>query len=121
MMGPVRPAGIHHVAINVSDLDAALAFYVDVLGLTLRTDRPELDIRGSWLDAGGEQVHLVERDPPAFEGQHFALLVEDLDGVIDELRGRGVKVTDAVAVGTARQAFLRDPAGNRLELHQRTG
>ena len=41
--------GIHHVSINVDDVDAALAFYVNVLGLSVRRDRPEFSFGGAWL------------------------------------------------------------------------
>jgi catechol 2,3-dioxygenase-like lactoylglutathione lyase family enzyme len=114
----MQPIGVHHVSINVDDVDAALAFYVDVLGLSVRPDRPDFGFPGAWLDAGGQQVHLIGRTPPADKGQHFALGVSDLDAVIDEVRGRGIEVSDAVPVGTGRQAFLHDPAGNMVELNQ---
>ncbi len=39
----MKTVGVHHVSINVDDLEAARAFYVDRLGLTERTDRPDLD------------------------------------------------------------------------------
>ena len=42
----------------------------------------------------------------------------DLDAVVAELRGQGVTVTDPVPVGTGRQSFLDDPAGNRVELQE---
>lgn len=114
----MRPTGVHHVSINVSDVDAALAFYVDTLGLKMRPDRPDFGIGGAWLDAGGQQVHLIQADPPANCGQHFALAFTDLDSVIGELRERGLEVSDAMAVGTGRQAFTTDPSGNSVELHQ---
>lgn len=114
----MRPVGVHHVAINVDDFAAAMTFYVDVLGLEPRTDRPDFGFAGAWLDAGGQQVHLVEAQPPSGQGQHFALTVEDLAATITELRGRGVTVSDAFPVGTAHQAFLDDPAGNTVELHE---
>lgn len=63
-------------------------------------------------------MHLIEAAPPASLGQHFAILVDDLDNAIAELRGRGVDVSDASPVGTGRQAFLNDPSGNTVELHQ---
>jgi catechol 2,3-dioxygenase-like lactoylglutathione lyase family enzyme len=47
------------------------------------------------------------------------LLVDDLDRAIDELRAEGVGVSDASPIGANRQAFLTDPAGNMVELHQR--
>ena len=117
----MRPLAVHHVSINVADVEAALRFYTEVLGLGQRTDRPDFGFGGAWLDAGGQQVHLIEAPPPAGLGQHFALLVGDLDATVDELRGRGVEVSDPKPVGTSRQAFLSDPSGNLVELHQATG
>jgi glyoxylase I family protein len=37
---------------------------------------------------------------------------------VAELRAQGVEVTDPVPVGTGRQSFLADPAGNRIELQE---
>jgi glyoxylase I family protein len=114
----MHPRGVHHVAINVDDVDAALAFYVGRLGLTVREDRPDFGIAGAWLDAGGQQVHLVGAAVPTKCGQHFALLVDDLDQVIAQLRADGLEVSDAMGVATSRQAFVSDPSGNQVELHQ---
>ena len=117
----MRPLAVHHVSVNVDDVPAALTFYTDVLGLEPRSDRPDFGFGGAWLDAGGQQVHLVEGSPPPGRGQHFALLVDDLDATVAELRGRGVEVSDPGPVGPSRQAFLADPAGNLVELHQTVG
>ncbi len=114
----MRPDGLHHVSLNVRDVPAALDFYTRVLGLTERTDRPDFSFGGAWLDAGGQQIHLIEADAPPRLGQHFALAVTDLDGAVAELRSLGVPVTDPVKVGTGRQSFLDDPAGNRVELQE---
>jgi catechol 2,3-dioxygenase-like lactoylglutathione lyase family enzyme len=114
----MRPAGVHHVSINVHDVDATARFYVDVLGLGRRADRPELGVGGAWLDAGAQQVHLIEGDVPSNHGQHFALRVDDLDATIAELRSRDIRVSDASPIGTGRQAFLVDPSGNMVELHE---
>jgi glyoxylase I family protein len=114
----MRPAGLHHVSINVDDVPAARDFYIRVLGLTERTDRPAFSFGGAWLNAGDQQVHLIEARVPDDVGQHFALAVTDLDAAVAELRGMGVAVTDPVPVGPGRQSFLTDPAGNRIELQQ---
>jgi glyoxylase I family protein len=114
----MQVVGVHHVSINVDDVEAATAFYVDGLGLQPRADRPAFGFGGAWLDAGGQQLHLIEAAVPNDRGQHFALRVADLDGTIDELRAAGIDVSDASPVGTGRQAFLHDPAGNLVELHQ---
>jgi glyoxylase I family protein len=114
----VKAAGIHHVALNVTDADVAIEFYTKVLGLTVRTDRPDFGVAGAWLDAGNQQVHLIEVPPPAACGQHFALQVDDLDAAVAELRASGVHVSDPSPIGPGRQAFLNDPAGNQIELNQ---
>ena len=114
----MRPDGLHHVSLNVRNVPAALDFYTQVLGLTERADRPDFSFGGAWLDAGGQQIHLIEADVPPSLGQHFALAVSDLVAVVAELRGQGVTVTDPVPVGTGRQSFLDDPAGNRVELQE---
>jgi len=106
------------VSINVDDVDAALAFYVDVLGLRVRTDRPDFSFGGAWLDAGSQQLHLIEAEPPVDRGQHFALAFEDLPAVVAAVRHRGIPVTEPVVSGTSLQSFVVDPAGNRVELHQ---
>jgi catechol 2,3-dioxygenase-like lactoylglutathione lyase family enzyme len=117
-MSGVKPLGIHHVSVNVADVDAALAFYVGVLGLTQRPDRPDFAVGGAWLDAGGQQVHLIEGRVPEGLGQHFAVWVDRLDDVVAELRSQGVEVSDPKPVGPSRQAFATDPSGNLIELHE---
>ena len=115
----MQPLGVHHVAIDVDDVDEAVAFYTGVLGLTLRPDRPDVGIAGAWLDAGAQQVHLLAAPVPPTLGQHFALLVDDLDAVVAELRGRGLDVRDPSELPASRQSVVTDPSGNVVELHQR--
>jgi catechol 2,3-dioxygenase-like lactoylglutathione lyase family enzyme len=114
----MRPLAVHHVSINVADVGAARHFYIERLGFTERTDRPDFGFGGAWLDAGGQQLHLIEAEPPSGVGQHFAVLVEDLDAAVGELRGAGLEVSDPKPVATNRQAFLHDPSGNLIELHE---
>lgn len=106
------------MSINVRHAAESVDFYTDILGLATRSDRPDFAIGGAWLDVGDQQVHLIEADVPDNCGQHFAIRVEDLDGAIEELRSRGVEVGDPSPVGTGRQAFLTDPSGNLIELHE---
>jgi catechol 2,3-dioxygenase-like lactoylglutathione lyase family enzyme len=114
----MKPRAVHHVSIAVTDVEAALDFYTRVLGMTQRTDRPANLGAGAWLDVGGQQLHLIRSETPAACGQHFAVLVDDLDATTEELRATGVQVSDAVPIGGARQAFLSDPSGNSIELHE---
>src|ERR1700677_1134313 len=102
----MEPRGVHHVSINVEDVPAALDFYIGILGLAQRSDRPNFGFGGAWLDIGGQQVHLE---------------VDDLAEVVEELRAGGIKVSEPVVVGTGLQSFLHDPSGNQLELNQPGG
>jgi catechol 2,3-dioxygenase-like lactoylglutathione lyase family enzyme len=118
----VKPAGVDHVALNVPDVPGAIAFYTETLGLVQNHTRPDFGFAGAWLDTtSGQQVHLIELAPPPNLGQHFALVFDDLDAVVAELREQGLEITDPVDVGTTgrKQAFTSDPWGNGIELHQR--
>jgi catechol 2,3-dioxygenase-like lactoylglutathione lyase family enzyme len=119
MIGGMRPSGIHHVAICVDDAEAAKTFYCDVLGFTSVSARPTEFGPGHWLDAGGQQVHLMEVADATKNPGHFALRVDDLDAVVTEISEAGVRI-DRIphTPGAGQQAFLRDPAGNVIELNQ---
>jgi catechol 2,3-dioxygenase-like lactoylglutathione lyase family enzyme len=116
----VPSLGIHHVAINVEDVPAAIDFYTTRLGLTVRTDRPDFGAQmgGAWLDAGGQQVHLIEGTRPDGKGPHFALQISGLDDLVTGLRAEGFSVSDPFSVGADRISFVSDPAGNPVELHE---
>lgn len=113
----MKPLALHHVSVNVVDADESIAFYTEVLGGTVRHDRPDFGFGGAWIDLGGSQLHLIESDVPPSLGQHFAILVEDLDGAVAELRDGGLEVGDPYVVGPDRQTFVNDPSGNTIELH----
>lgn len=120
----VSPTGVDHVAINVPDVPGAIEFYTKTMGLTQNFTRPDFGFAGAWLDtANGQQVHLIELPVPSNVGQHFALVYEDIDAVVGELRAHGLEVSDSVSVGETgrRQAFTSDPWGNGIEIHQRPG
>lgn len=108
---------LHHVQVNVVDVDPAVAFY-EHLGARRRGDRPDLPVEGAWLDVGDQQLHLVKAATPAALGQHFALEVDDLDAMVVALRERGISVTDphALGAGLPPQCVVLDPSGNQVEL-----
>jgi len=118
MSAAMEPLGVHHVSINVRDAVEGVAFYTEVLGLTLRDDRPDFRFGGAWLDIGSQQVHLIEAEVPVDCGQHVAIWIADIDAAVAALRKRGVEVSDPKPVASSRQCFLRDPSGNLIELHE---
>lgn len=114
----MQPLCVHHVSINVSDVDASVAFYTSAIGGTVRDDRPDFRFGGAWIDLGTTQVHLIQAAVPQNLGQHFAVLYDDLDAVVAALRLQGIEVADPSPVGANRQTFVHDPDGNMVELHQ---
>lgn len=115
--------GIHHASLIVSDTERSLAFYMDLLGLTVIRERPDLPFSGAWLWVGQQQIHLLEipnpdpvEDRPQHGGRdrHLALSVQDLDLLEKRLERAGIAITRS---GSGRRAiFCRDPDGNALEL-----
>lgn len=112
--------GIHHVSINVRDVDTAVRFYVGVLGME-EIERPDLGFPGAWLRSHGQEVHLlgIESTPPPKE-QHFAFAVDDLAAVISTLEDAGFACSRPNEIpGICVQAFTHDPSGNMVEFNQR--
>ena len=115
--------GIHHASLIVSDTERSLAFYRDLLGLTVNRERPDLSFPGAWLWVGQQQIHLLEipnpdpvEDRPRHGGRdrHLALSVQDLNLPAERLERAGIAITRS---GSGRRAiFCRDPDGNALEL-----
>ena len=114
--------GLDHITVNTGDLDAALRFYVDVLGLR-HGDRPAFDAPGAWLYAGDRPiVHLVggRERPAATTGafDHFAFQAADLAGVIARLKAADIAYELFAVPGLGRkQVFVEDPDGVRIELN----
>lgn len=113
----MKPVGIHHVNVMFDDIDSARDFYANVMGFD-EIERPDFGFPGLWFQMGAQQLHLQPgRAPDSF--QHFALEVDDLDAVLEELAARGLDVQAGPAVaGAGKQAFLTDPTGNIIELNQ---
>ena len=111
--------GVHHVSLNVADLEKAERFYTEVLGLE-SLPRPDFGFPGLWLAAGAQQIHLMQVEQhTAPEGQHFALHAEDIESAAAELEREGIEVRGPFQIpGAGRQCFFRDPAGNLIELNQ---
>jgi catechol 2,3-dioxygenase-like lactoylglutathione lyase family enzyme len=119
---------LNHVSVVARDLETSRRFYVDELGLvalpTPAFDRPTL-----WLAAGDGQVHLFERPGDPSSHGHFALEVDgsDFGAVYRRMEALGAldHSTFGSAVyelpGGALQLYVRDPAGNLVELNCRDG
>ncbi len=112
---------IHHSSLIVSDTEASLVFYTQILGLK-QLERPDLPFPGAWLEIGQQQVHLLELDNPdpvsgrpehGGRDRHIAFTVLDLDKIKDTLDQGKVKHT--LSKSGRRALFCRDLDGNALE------
>ena len=103
--------------------DAARRFYGDLLGLP-EIPKPEpLRARGGvWFDAGGLDLHLSAVDdhggPDA--QRHVGLESNDVAGTRARLEAAGVEI-DPGRPAPWERFFVRDPFGNRLEIHAAGG
>src|SRR5580704_16740040 len=105
----VRLVGINHVALEVGDLDDALAFYGALFEIRLRGRSPE----GVFVDIGDQFLALMRGRSPAADGaRHFGLVVDDKDAVRRALEAAGIAVMPG-----PRLDFL-DPWDNRIEVVQ---
>ena len=127
-MAGTRPkvSGYSHVALAVDDLAAARRFYGEVFGFE-ELRRPDLGVPGAWFRVGDLQLHLIETDElptPGREAPHLALYVptDRFDATVQALRDGGAHFLGdpgrRVDFGTTAvlAAFVRDPAGNLIEL-----
>lgn len=124
-MGDAMLKGVDHVDLVVSDMDEAIAFYTEKLGLTLRYDgRPDRGHKHTFL--GNEKVSFValEEDPvgtvrePPLRG-HLAFAVEDVEAARKELDKRGVEITGERTDkdGQAKSYYFTGPDGINLEIY----
>jgi catechol 2,3-dioxygenase-like lactoylglutathione lyase family enzyme len=123
--GRVTIGGYSHLAIAVTDVDAARRFYVELLGFT-ELPRPDFGVSGAWLRVGDLQLHLVETDTMPVPGPgfpHFALHVptDTWEATMAALEAAGVPFLGRPARREdfgrpVWAAFVTDPAGNVVEL-----
>lgn len=102
-----RLVGINHVALQVDDIDEAVAFYTDLLQPTA-VDRSEP--HAAFLEIGDQFLALFQRGPRA-EEPHFGLVVDDREAVRSALDEAGVEVLGP-------RLDFRDPSGNRVQIVQ---
>jgi lactoylglutathione lyase len=102
-----RLLGINHVALEVGDLDEALAFYGAIFELRLRGRARRM----AFIDMGDQFIALSEgRSQPPDQARHFGLVVDDKDAVRAALQQAGVTIEPG------RGLDFRDPWGNLVQV-----
>ena len=103
----LRLVGINHVALEVGDVDEALAFYGAIFELRLRGRARRM----AFIDMGDQFIALSEgRSQPPDHARHFGLVVDDKEAVRAALHQAGV------AIEPGRGLDFRDPWGNLVQV-----
>ncbi len=103
-----RLVGINHVALEVADIDAALAWYGRLFELELRG---RIGDRMAFIDMGDQFIALArDRSPHADRERHFGLVVDDKAAVRRALEDAGVELTRPPNLS------FRDPWGNHVQV-----
>jgi predicted enzyme related to lactoylglutathione lyase len=104
-----RLVGINHVAIEVGDIDEALAFYGRIFALTLRGRSGEM----AFVDMGDQFVALSRgRSQEPDTHRHFGLVVDDRQATRRALEDAGAEILPG------RGVDFRDPWGNLVQVVQ---
>jgi catechol 2,3-dioxygenase-like lactoylglutathione lyase family enzyme len=119
--------GVHHIGLNVSDLERAESFYTDVLGFKV-IDQYQDEIRHSMLEAGITKIHLFESTDLEFDDA-ITRLSEDgyahiafgtnrkkFPQIMEELRKHNVPFRGPLILGKGESVHFKDPDGNYLEI-----
>jgi catechol 2,3-dioxygenase-like lactoylglutathione lyase family enzyme len=113
---------VNHVSVAAPDLEASTDFYEQVFGAR-RLPSPNFGFPVRWLAVGDSQLHLFERSDDAPPHHHFALTVDDFEATYERARQRNAFDSNAFGhhlnelPGDMLQLYLRDPAGNLLEVN----
>ena len=113
----------------VADVDAAIAFYTEMLGFTVDTHpapgfaslaRGDLRLLLNQLGAGGAGRAMPDGQAPVPGGwNRIQLAVEDLVSTVEKLRGTGCRFRNEIVIGNGgKQILLDDPSGTALELFE---
>jgi glyoxylase I family protein len=120
---PPRIKGLDHVVLRVSDMDRAIAFYEQVLGLHIERRLPEIGL--VQLRAGSAMIDLVPQKKGEEDGRnmdHYAVQIEsmDVEALSAHLRRHGVDPGEIRrrygAEGYGSSIYITDPDGNTVEL-----
>jgi catechol 2,3-dioxygenase-like lactoylglutathione lyase family enzyme len=117
--------GLDHIVLCVADVASTRDFYVNLLGMEAREERP-----GKWaLHFGSQKISLqdaaslpaIARGTVPGSGNFCLLAADPVEILVDRLARRGIEVLAGPderigAIGPIRSVYFRDPDGNLVEV-----
>ena len=113
---------VDFIGLPTRDLETAVAFYGETLGLSRSAYRP--DRHHAEFETGNLTINVMNAERMGLQhvvnSNPIALHVDDVAAARADLESRGVKFTmDTFDTGVCHMAFFADPDGNALMLHHR--
>ena len=111
-----------HVSVHAHDLEESARFYKELFGME-EVPAPDFPFPVRWLRVGDLQLHLFQSEDPAPRTHHFGIDVDDFEAAyrkVGELgvgEGSGYFSEVYQVPGGAVQLYVRDPAGNLVEIN----
>ncbi|GAF64405.1 hypothetical protein BTS2_1298 [Bacillus sp. TS-2] len=122
MLGKIS---LHHVSLNVKNLEQSKNFYQNIIGLK-ELERPNFGFPGAWYEIGSHQLHLIVEGDAYLEKSnnlnskrdHFAIRVESYFNTLAYLKEKKLEVEEnPMSKSGFAQIFCKDPDGNLIEFH----
>jgi catechol 2,3-dioxygenase-like lactoylglutathione lyase family enzyme len=116
----MKLTGIHHYSVLVSDMERAVAFYRDVMGLQeigIPNTFAPAGARVRWFQLGDQHIHLMpaaQADP--ISPRHVAIAIEDAQAGRAYFQSKGVPTREDIKIPGADRFIISDPDGNNIEL-----
>jgi len=121
--------GLDHLVVNTKDVETAVEFYRDVLGLEILRLEEFREGKVGFVSARISAETIIDirpdtsGDKPTPNLDHYCLVLgpTDMTTLHSELKGRGIRVDEEVrpawgAQGYGQQFKIWDPDGNKIEL-----
>jgi methylmalonyl-CoA/ethylmalonyl-CoA epimerase len=125
----------HHMGLSVPDLEASIKWYGDIFGFTVekRMEIPPIHAKIAFLKRGDFRLEIFEvkgaaslpedrkfpdKDIMTHGWKHLSIEVADARKTLDSLKARGVEIAMETEFEGAPMGFIRDNAGNLIEINQ---
>jgi len=129
---------INHVNMVVQDLDKAIRFYCEILGMENTARNPAFASRGAWLRKNNAEIHLIHVDSATHapgdlsfpvatttdkeisSSRHFSLVIDDTESLVTQLQRHNIPIVYGPIdrPGGLVQTYCYDPDGHLIEFSQ---